>query len=480
MTTLELPYETVEEIREKILAVMALEYEASGQGTLDTSEGSYAWIEAHAQAIIQHDLQVEVSERITQALPHRATGDMLDAWAVVLLGAANARLPATAWYGTVTVTRTGSTSGTLASGTVFVHTDGNRYETTDAVTVAGGASGTVAARSTTTGASATKSAGATYAMTSPPAGWSATVEWASTTTTSIDRESDAALQLRVFQRLSELPGGANCAHFRFVARAASASVADAFIYPIWDGKCTVTVVPIGGPGERILPSGSGSVLEAVAAKIATELTPIGWTITTTAPNTLSYAVVANVTPDDDHQPDWVGTFTVGAAVPGDDVTRVRVTTDPTSTISADMWVQVAFGAAGIYDHRQVSAVGSDGGGFYIDVANPSGSTEVALAASTVYPGSSSLYDAIHAAVQAVFDALGPSRSGQPDIAERWPDPDLEWYPELPRAEIVAAIQHVAGVKNTQLSNPPADLPNAVSVGTTPVLFLLEQLLVVWA
>jgi hypothetical protein len=188
-------------------------------------------------------------------------------------------------------------------------------------------------------------------------------------------------------------------------------------------------------------------------------------------------VEAEVEPEDEYAPDFDGSFTVTTAVGGDPATRIRLTTDPTATISEGHRVIARWGVIPVTRHLYVSAVNAA----YIDVLDPEGTIPAGAVPTvgSIVQGGGDAYDNALAAVQAVFDALGPSRSGMPGTTEREPDPDDSDYPELQIASVLAGIMGADGVKNAVLVAPASDTANAVSLGAVPALFTLRDFYIEW-
>lgn len=474
-----LPYETVDQIRERVLAILALEYD-DGDGTrvLDTSRGSLTWCEAQAIALLVHDIQVQVNDQAQQILADEAEGTLLDRHALLWLGPDNDRLPAHAWYGTWTFTNTTSGSLTLPADTEVLCADGTAYKTIAAAPVAGGSSAAVACRSTTLGTVANKAVGTVGMLSSPPLGFSAQATLASTTTPAEDAEVDHELQSRVAERMREMPGGGNCAHYRVVARATDGSVAEVFVYPMWDGKGTTVVVPLGEPaadsddGEthRIL---AGSVIEDIQGALDTEVTPdaVGAETLVVAPTPQLVDVEMDIEPEKGFEPDWTGSYVVATPVGGDPFTRVRLTAAPAAAL-LDKRVVLFVGASETPDQFVVTAVGGD----YIDVDPDPG--DYAKTGSDVLPGGP-LWDLVKVATVTAFDATGPSGSLYPDITEREPEPADGFHPELNISALVAAAKGTEGVRDVSVTAPAADVTNTVAPGVTPKLLMLGKFLLRW-
>jgi uncharacterized phage protein gp47/JayE len=478
-----LPYETVDEIRERILAIRALEYD-DGDGTrvLDTSRGSLTWCEAQAEALLVHDLQVQVNDKGENILPDRATGTLLDRHAALWLGPDNDRLPAHAWYGTWTFENQTSGSLDLPADTEVLCADGTSYKTIAVATIGALASLDVACRSITLGTVANKAVGTVGMLSSPPLGFSAQATLAAVDTEGEDAEIDTELQVRNAERLREMPGGGNCAHYRFRAKATDGAVAEVFVYPIWDGKGTTTIVPLGEPaadsddGEthRIL---ADSVRIELQDALDADVTPdaVGAEATVVLPTAVRGTIDIDVEPEQGYEPDWIGTLTEDGAETST-TTKVYTTVDPTTVGLAHghrVVCMVVVGGNQTNEERTVDVVGP-GNCFTVDTAFSSAPVD----ASTVRPGGP-LWAPIRAAMLGALDALGPSGCTTPDITERDPAPDASFHPELNVAAVLAAAQTTTGVRDVAVNLPAADVVNNVAPGTPPFLLQLGLFICRW-
>jgi uncharacterized phage protein gp47/JayE len=458
-----LPYETVEQIRERILAIKALEYD-DGDGThvLDTSEGSIPWIEAQAEALLVHDLQVQVNDKAEQILPDRAEGTLLDRHAALWLGPDNARLPA------------------LDANTEVLCSDGTSYKTIAATSVPALSSLSIACRSITLGAVANKAIGTVGMLASPPTGFAAQATLAATTTPGEDAETDTELQLRNAERLREMPGGGNCAQYRVVARATDGSVAEVFVYPMWAGKGTTYVVPLGetaansddGETHRIL---AGTVIDAIQEDLDTEVTPdaVGAESLVLAPTPQLVNVDLNVEPETGSEPDWTTPASYTVAAPGGyPIGRVRLTAPPAATLAGKRVVLFIGGSLTPGQYTVQAPVGSD----YIDVTpTPSDHADTG---SSVLPGGP-LWETIYASILNAFDACGPSGSTAPDVTDRDPAPEASRHPEMNVSAISAAAKTTTGVRDVAVTLPAADVTNNVAPGATPKLLMLGTFICRW-
>jgi uncharacterized phage protein gp47/JayE len=466
----EFPYESVEEIHAKLLAVKATE-DPDPENRVDVSPGSEAWLDMLAEAVRIHAIQVMVMEVAADILPTTSRGQALDRHAELHLGEDDDRRPATKWYGWIQFTNEGETTRTLPAGTEAIHADGTRYRTTEARDLGWGAAEAIPSESVTTGTVANKTRETELTLTAPPAGISGTATILGlppyVPTLAKDRETDQELLERILLITGTRPGGGNAAHYVLWSRNASNLVERVFVYPRWSGLGTVLVVPLGEAGSPILVS---DVLDLVRAAIAGER-PEGASVTVAAPTALAQTVELKIEPEEGYEPDWEGSFTVTTPEGGDPTTRIRITADPRDTIQVGHYIAARFPTR--VAHLEVASRGWEPGigKGYIDVEDDGDVTEYAENGSTLTSGGK-LWDPVKAAVAVAFDALGPSRSSAVDLTERYPDPDEGSPPELIVAELVAAAMGVTGVRDVVVDKPVANVPNTIAPGATPALLTM--------
>lgn len=473
----EFPYESVEEIHAKLIAVKATE-DPDPENRIDVSPGSEAWLDAWAEAQRIHALQVMVAARGADILPTTSQDSALDRHAEIHLGEDDDRRPATEWHGYLAFTNESSSSVNVPTGTEAVHADGTRYRTTADKVVAAGSTDVASAESVTAGVVANKANGTELTLASPPGGISGTAfvvdDMSHPATPAKDLENDEELLERILLVTSRRPGGGNAAHYVLLARNATNSVARVFVYPRWFGLGTVLVVPLGEAGSAILhPDVLADVAEAIEAA-----RPCGFAIAVASPVDAEQEVVLQVEPEEGYEPDWSGSFMVASPEGGDSYTRIRVSTDPTAVVGINHHVVALFGSALVPKHLVVVGVGWEAGlgkGYIdVDVEDDGTVSEYAAAGTNVTPGGK-LWDPVKAAVAGVFDALGPSRSSAVDLTERYPHPDDEGAPELIVAEIVAAVMGVEGVRDVVVTTPASNITNSAIPGMSPSLLSLGEM-----
>jgi uncharacterized phage protein gp47/JayE len=471
-----IPLQTREELLELILALKGTDDE-----DLSTGPGDDAHLDANALAHVAVRQQAMIRELDEQLTPKDATGSYLDRHGECNLPLDQSpRLPATPWYGTLTLTNPSAAPVPVSLHHALSHSDGNLYQTTADVTVPALSSAAVAVESTTTGASATKEVGTPLTFVSPPAGLSNQAIVASTTTASEDCEGDDDYRSRILLWLRESPGAGNAAQYAFLTRGVSGAVDKVFVYPRWNGRGSLTIVPLGEAGGRIL---DGAIITEIqyammgpTADGEPGLAEADTYVTVESPTGTPLAVWAVLTAEAGHEPDFDGTYTVTTPTGGDDFTRVRLTTLPEKVVVGKR-VVVHFGTGTSEKILQLTVHAK--GANYVDVEDPDGLVTAAATSGSILRSGSENYADLVAAVRAIFDALGPSRCALPDLTERYPDPDRESYPELLRAPIIAALKDVAGIKNVTLSTPGSDHTNPATPGAVPVLFIAGLIDLEW-
>lgn len=455
--------QTVSEIRDLLLAAKAVQ-----DPELDTSEGSDAWLDANAQATRINELQIRIAEVHDAILPSTATGDDLDAhgtvWGV-------ARLGATRWSGQVKL-QTLVAGTTVPAGSTLSHADGTQYQTLTDVLPATWAGGFAYpyAEAITYGTVANKADATAIILDSPPAGVSADAWIYATGTAAIDVESATAYRARILLVTAGRPGSGNCADYLAWARSVS-GVADAFVYPRWDGLCTLRVIPLGPAGSRY-PSASlvTNVQTAIDAG-----RPCAATVLVQAPNaTYISLMVMTITTADGYGPDWTGTLTEDPGVVSNN-TRVYTTANPNTVgLTSGMRVVIRVAATpNFHEQRVVDTVYADG----FDVTVPL--SDIPANNSTIYSGGPVWQDTADA-IDAVFDGLGPAESTDSG-RQRYPSDRGDNPSALYLSDLYAAVNAVEGIVACTITTPAADTPRTDDPGVQPKLTMFTGWLeITWA
>lgn len=310
---------------------------------------------------------------------------------------------------------------------------------------------------TTSGAATNKPVGDTATLSSPATGIDSSVRFA-TCGGGGDVESKDELAARLVAYDSNRPGGGNVEHLRTIAREVDGvRVADAVVFPSFRGLGTVDVIPIGISGARQM--GADAIAPILSALIA-ELPPwadvqVQSLLYESSPQHLDLTVTCAP----GYERDFISAGFAIAASPASTTTRIYLTTDPTSVASVGHRIQASVRSAGFWGtyQRTISSMNVPGAGtYYIDVTEP---FPAALASTdpVVLPGGP-LFDDIVAALDALFDTLGPSRknTGTGYTYKRHPDPAVAWDDVLRRASITRVVTSVVGTSNLVVTTPASD------------------------
>jgi hypothetical protein len=183
-----------------------------------------------------------------------------------------------AFGGSGNVAATGN-PGTIFQGSTLVPDElalqgtdpaGNRYQAVLSATADGAGEATLLLIAVDGGSGTNPTAGTTITWVNPPPGAQPTASvGVDGFSGGIDAETDEAFAKRLAARVRHKPGSGNWAHFRALARQASAAVSDAFVYPcaFYAGSVLVAVVQkrtTAGPLARVP---SFSVLSAVTGML---------------------------------------------------------------------------------------------------------------------------------------------------------------------------------------------------------------------
>lgn len=251
------------------------------------------------------------------------------------------RNPATYAAGNVVVT---GTSGTLVpTGALLQRADGTQYTTDADVTLSGG-TGTVAVTATVAAAAGNADINTVLQFVSPVAGVDAN---ATVTTGGLsagdDPEADAALRIRLLERMQSPPHGG--AAFDYIAWAKEVTgVTRAWVYPEELGIGTVTVRFVRDDDADIIPS-AGEV-EDVQDYIDARR-PVTATVTVVAPTPVELDFEIEISPDN---------AAVRAAIEAELADLLTREAEPGGTILISHIREAVSVAAGEYDHTLISPV----------------------------------------------------------------------------------------------------------------------------
>jgi len=462
------PIYTVDEIRQGILDSYTV-YRPDDS----TDEGSDAWVEANAIAIQLYRLQARDAEVASWISILFATGEHLDAHAVIWLGAANARKGATKWIGKVQLTATSGTP-TVTTGQTGTHANGAAYATTADVDPGDWVGGlaTVGFEATTAGTIGNQNDGSTITLSSPPAGVSSTATLVvdADTVLATDQETDTALRARVLNATQNRPASGNWAHFKEWAESVD-GVDVAFVYSRFYGITTTLIVPMGPVGARVISDDTKTAVEA-----AIEAARPGGSIPTVLKVTESAVPVeVEITPSAGSEPDWTGSLITAA---GCSVTTVICTTDPAlDGVEAGVRIVAPVTISGKRTTQQRVVESVDTPTKTITVTEAFDA--VPAAAEDVTPGGPAWQPA-YDAIAACFDALGPARSTDPDVP-RWPSWVGAYTSRLFLSDLYHAVDAATGVAGCTIITPPYNQDPTVDPHdpAIPLLVLNPEILITW-
>lgn len=485
-----------ETIRSELLASWAANYAARGE-TLQTAQGSDAYLMASAFAVQMEGIEAQAEQTALDILPDTASAEALDRHAFVDGIARRSGFTARM---SVTVTSGTAATYTIPAGTRMSFSDGTPYVVESAsVTTSGGTpTGTINVRAVEAGIAGTRAVADVLTFATAPSGLNPTGAVASVLRQGTDAESDEDLAARIIARRRERPGSGNRADWaNWVEAYTGTEITQTFVYPLlappasFPGAGTantpgcVTVVAVGpAQGDsttntRIVPVAdvgagtAGAQLTRIEDYIEGDRLPDGTDVSDTPNDPLrpvtvtpgNYCVQAiSVSPEDvvvdvvvsyANILQWSGTMTVVTATS----TQLVVSGDQTANDGLRALVNI-----GTANYRGGYKLFTLGIGNYdgFNTTFPIGDASIATATGTVYPGHGN-FNAMRTAVLNYFDGLGP---GDTSPASRWPTEDDTARATLYITALAAAVNGAEGVLSATTTTPAADsTPAAKTVKT---------------
>lgn len=325
-----------------------------------------------------------------------------------------------------------------------------------ATAITGVVGGVVAIEASVTGAAGNQPIGETLTLSSPTSGITAAcrvLELAGGGAA----ETDDELRARIIDYDASRPGGGNSEHIRTIARETpGVRLADALVFPSFRGLGTVDVVPIGLSGARRVSSG---VADLVLAQLESLLPyTVDLDVSPFDYSAAEYDVDLTLTTELGYERDYVDSGRAIAVSPASTTTRVYLTTSLVGIAEVGDRVLVQVKSAGWWKtyQRTIASVQASGGNQWIDLDE-----ELPVAPTStdpnVHPGGP-LAEAAIAAVESLFDALGPSRR---NISPAWtwerhPLPAIAWDDTLRLSRIHASQLAIEGVQNVTIATPASD------------------------
>jgi uncharacterized phage protein gp47/JayE len=302
---------TQAEILADILTEISSEY--------DKTPGYLPYDMAAALAIELTLVAADQGDILTQAFSQTATGSYLDLHAGEYDIERNAATEST---GTVTIS--GADATNIPAGSLFATPAGVQFETTaevDIVTVSIDAPVQALIAGTTGNV-------ASAAITEIPVGIPGVtgVTNADPTTGGTDEETDAALRVRLLERVQLPATSGNAAHYKIWAKEVD-GIGDANVIALWDGAGTVKIVLIDANKEPA----SGELVTAVETYVETQR-PIGADVTYVAATPVEIDVDATLTLDTDYTvegvqsdvEDAISAYLAGIAFVKDEVSYAQI------------------------------------------------------------------------------------------------------------------------------------------------------------
>jgi uncharacterized phage protein gp47/JayE len=303
---------------------------------------SIVYVLARVLAGVAHMLHGRLDFLSRQLFPDTAESQYLRRWADIY-----GLTPTAASYATGTVTLTGTNGSVATAGTILARADGQRYALDADATIASGTA-TAAVTALLAGANGTLEADQPLTFESPVVGISSSATVASSAEDGADPETDAALLVRLKERIAYAPQGGAAADYVAWAKQV-AGVTRAWIYPQELGAGTVTVRPVrdgDGSGSAIIPS--AGEIAAIQAYIDTKR-PASANVTVVAPTAVARDFTVSITPDN---------ATTRAAVEAQLADLIRRDVEPGGTLLFSQ-VNVAVGLADDVTDFEVTSPAAD-------------------------------------------------------------------------------------------------------------------------
>lgn len=275
-------------------------------------------------------------------------------------------------------------------------------------------------------------------------------------------ETPEELRARVVAHDQQPPGNGNAGEMRAIARTVTEHrIADAAIYSGFRGLGTTDVIPIGpSRARRITDAQITAVSDALAAL------PYVDDVNVLA-STLSDYIEAHVEVEHEvgFEPDWYGSFQIQASIGGlgavalSTTTRLLLNATPVGTIEQGdrVMIQQLVGAVWVVYERTVATV--EAGAITLTDPLPHAPIDNPDGRHDVYPGGPNA-PAIYAAIEGVFDVLGPGDGSAPRRI-RFPLPSVDWDPVLRVANLIAATKAQTGVRDIHVTTIDDTTPDDI-------------------
>jgi uncharacterized phage protein gp47/JayE len=452
------------EIRSSILSYWNSRYLATKGTPLLTVQGSDAYMEADAIALVLEGYDARASAAVDEIFPDTASDDgVLHHAAVdgIDREAAVSAILEIEISGTPSATVTFGTSMLQTAGGVQYSVSASPTSSVGSVALDGSGDATVYGTCLTAGTDGNQEALTTLTWSATPADASATATVVDTYTTGNDQEDVDDLAARVIARRRERPGAGNRADWRAWCEAVS-EVSEAYVYPLLHplhGAGTlgaVTVVVLGeAPDDptdltpsRVLDSSIEAIVEGyiegdndeTGTVVAdgeqlrpTTMMPVDYSVEVCT--TTTQDVELQITLGSGFEFPFSGTYVCDI---GCSVDNLNTTTDPSGVVSVGDYIAVESGDPDVRGGYEIVLV-DDVTGFSLGLATP---LLAAPPAGRIVRPAPTNWGSMRDAVLEVFDRLGP---GDTSPATRYPTPQELGPPVLYPNSLAAAVMGVPGL-----------------------------------
>ena len=270
-----------------------------------------------------------------------------------------------------------------------------------------------------------------------------------------DQQSEDSFKSDIVLARSARPASGNLEHIRRMVVESGVGMETAFIYPGLRGMGTITAVPFGVPGaRRIGDERNAEILAHVRSEMAAlddfDVAPL-------SEMGSHQDITLEVVPGIGFEPDWTGQVALRTSAPVSTTTRLQLVTQADLgkfQIGDRIVVPVLVSGRERSEERSVRAIVDAGTNDYrIDLDAPLSSVPQ-VGATTIYvtPGGP-LYGPISAALEALFNTLGPGDTSPPS---RWPYVGDSYPAQLNIVDLAVSTRIVPGVANVRVTIPDVD------------------------
>lgn len=289
-----------------------------------------------------------------------------------------------------------------------------------------------------------------------------------------DQQSIDSFKSDIVNARALRPASGNLEHWRrFVVETPGVGMETAFIYPGLRGMGTVTAVPFGVAGTRRIGDERNA---EILAHVRSEMGALDdFDIAPLSDMGSHQDITLEVQSGIGFEPDWTGQVALRTSAPVSTTTRLQLVDQADLSrfqLGDRIVVPVLIAGRERSEERRVAAIVDAGTNDYrIDLDEPLSSVPQ-VGATTIYvtPGGP-LYGPISAALEALFNTLGP---GDTSPASRWPFVGDSYPAQLNIIDLGVATRVVPGVANVRVVEPAED-----QVPLPLRLFTFGKLVVLW-